>query len=48
MQMKFWVPRCTVCLKQIAENEFIHQIEKLLDDCKLIIEKGGNYLVDGI
>ena len=36
------------CLKQTAENEFIHQIEKLLDDCKLIIEKGGSYLVDGI
>ena len=36
------------CLKQIAENEFIHEIEKLLDDCKLIIENGGNYLVDGI
>lgn len=33
-------------LKSIPENQYQHQLERLLDHCQLVIERGGDYVTE--
>ena len=33
-------------LRAIPESTFLHEIEKLLDHCQMVIEKDGDYVTD--